>query len=149
MTTPHAPYTGVILPTYTWAQHMHNIEKTLAVKYGLKDFLHEFTLEDSKRLVVALVDDLISERLEWTKPNGAVAEIAEEITNRRERAGIQTAVVHEISLALWTETLDVVRDQIEQLITTLVPERSWHIWCLFPYGNDTRLERGEDYRVLE
>jgi len=133
-----------ILPTGQWAQELHHHINNFTVPNRLGAFTEEQVLD----ITVAIVEDFIFERLEWTQPRDLMEQVmCKHIPWYTPRGN------DSLSTSFYMEVIDPYVLRIGHLTAQVLPITSqssrWLVWYTLRLGNDLVVEKGGDFRILD
>lgn len=135
-----------IIPVDRLSTALEAYLETYLQQFGktVKDLPYQPTEDDLLIVVQTLIDDEINHRLKWAKSTRNLDMILERFFPSLVQNDEEV-----IEMDFEGDVIELVRDDILQLINTLIPENSWKIWHSRLLARDLILEEGEDYRIAD
>lgn len=109
-------------------------------------------LPDAMGIVKAMLDDAMSHRFIWCKPQETVRKATLESlrwTEELQLCNTATGERTDIFEHYFTEVLDDYEMMIHTWLDHHMPRRTWDVWHLTALGRDLVLDKGSDYRILD
>lgn len=118
-------------------------------------FVNKFTKEQAEDIIVCYIDDGINEQLRWARRSeNADAALVKYfpwfnlVGDNKNGDGVVNPNV-EFSNHFYVDVLDRIEMRIHDLITQVIPDRTWDIWSMKRVGRTLYLVKGSDYRVMD
>ena len=109
--------------------------------------LHVPSQEECVDIVVALVDDTITERMKWCDgENKFDDELEKKYPWYKSVSGEES---DHNSSDFYYYVLDHIFLKVQSIVSELIPKQTWVVWYISKRGRDVFIEAGEDYRVLD